>query len=615
VNTADFLFPRDLEVTPTNLKKILFVGSCLSEAFVRTFRQTHPDVEWDYVLFNNASDLPHRSGDEIAGYDLQYIQIPIRSILTDAVVRIEDNEKSADPVDWISLGKQNISLMLKGAIGYNATGTLLTLVSNFVVPQGRIAASLDEQDSDQDLVRVIRELNSYLAQEIKKYPQTYLADVDVIANSLGKRFFLDDAIGFYTHSSVFYSDWAGQESFPHWTAPAPGRLEGIQDLGITYENRNNEFFEAIFRQIESIYRTVQQFDLVKIVIFDLDNTMWRGQLVENYQTGSRWPYSDGWPLGIWEAIHHLRRRGVLVSIASKNDESLVSSKWNDAVQPAFMKFGDFLQPKINWLPKAENILALLNELSLTPRSALFVDDNPVERESVRLSVPGIRVIGSDPFVVRRILLWAPEMQVATRTRESGQREAMLKRQVDREREKAAMSREDFLSSLQTRLSIFEVKDVTDSSFARIFELVNKTNQFNTNGERWVLESYREHFSRGGRVFGFSVVDRFTEYGIVGAVFVIESRIAQFVMSCRVLGMDIEIAVLSTLVNWMRTNREVETVYGSIAETESNTPCRDLYRRAGFRETGPGRYEFNESTFPRLGEHIAMNISMGSLPNS
>jgi FkbH-like protein len=252
---------------------------------------------------------------------------------------------------------------------------------------------------------------------------------------------------------------------------------------------------------------------------------------------------------------------------------------------------------------------------LTPRSAVFVDDNPVERESVRLSVPGIRVIGSDPFVVRRILLWAPEMQVAVRTKESGKRETMLKRQVDREREKAGMSRDDFLRSLQTRLNIFEVTDVTNSSFSRIFELVNKTNQFNTNGQRWILESYREHFSTGGRVFGFSVVDRFTEYGIVGAVFTIEGRISQFVMSCRVLGMDIEIAVLSTLVKWMRANRQVQTVYGSITETESNMPCRDLYRKAGFRETDPGRYELNNSTLPRLGEHVATNISTGSVSHS
>src|SRR5271167_3804058 len=225
MDTAEFLFPRDLQVTPTPLKKLFFIGSCLSEAFVARFRKSRPSVEFDFVLFNNAADLPDRTPEEIAEYDLQYIQIPLRSVLTDAVVRIADNDRSQNPIDWIELGKQNITMMLKTAMRYNSTGNLLTFVSNFVVPQGRIAPSLDDQDSNQDLARVIRDLNSYLAAEIGKYRYTFLADADMIANSLGKRFFLDDAIGFYSHGAVFYTDWAAHERFPHWTAPLPGRID------------------------------------------------------------------------------------------------------------------------------------------------------------------------------------------------------------------------------------------------------------------------------------------------------------------------------------------------------------------------------------------------------
>jgi FkbH-like protein len=610
MNTADFLFPHDLEVTATEFKKIMFVGSCLAEAYVLKFRERFPAVVCDFVLFNNAADLPVRTSEEIAGYALQYIQIPLRSVLTDAVVRIADNDKSESPINWIDLGKQNISLMLKAAMGYNPKGSLLTIVSNFIVPQGRIAPSLDDQDSDQDLTKVIRELNSYLAKELKKYSSAFLADVDMIANSLGKRFFLDDAIFFYTHGGVFYTDWAALERFPHWTYPSPGRIEEIPDLGLTYENKNAEFFDAVFRQIEALYRTIMQIDMVKVVIFDLDNTMWRGQLIEHYQNGAKWPYSDGWPLGIWEAVHHLRRRGIVVSIASKNDQVLIEEKWSDAVQPAFVRYNDFVEPRINWVSKADNIRAILTDLCMTPKSAVFVDDNPVERESVRVSLPGIRVIGSDPFVVRRILLWSPETQIAARSNESVRREEMLRKQVDREREKSSMSRTDFLKSLQSKVAIFEVINSEQGSFSRIFELVNKTNQFNTNGNRWTLEDYRAHFDKGGRVFGFSVVDRFTDYGIVGVAFVLGAQVLQFVMSCRVIGMEIEIAVLSRLIEAIRVERPAVNVSGSIVDTEANTPCRDFYLRAGFRQSTSNDYELDGSKDCMSEAHVEMTFPPG-----
>ena len=93
MDAAEFLFPRDLEVTPSEIKRVLFVGSCLSEAYLRHIRVTNPAVNYDHILFNNASDLPLRPSEELASYDLQYIQLPLRSVLTDAVVRIADNDK------------------------------------------------------------------------------------------------------------------------------------------------------------------------------------------------------------------------------------------------------------------------------------------------------------------------------------------------------------------------------------------------------------------------------------------------------------------------------------------------------------------------------------------
>lgn len=603
MDTADFLFPRDLEISQTSFKKVLFVGSCLSRDYVIKLRTINPDTIYDYILFNNASDLPEKSRDEIAGYDFQYIQIPLRSVLTDAVIRIADNDSSENPINWLELGKQNIDAMLDKALTYNSSAGLLTFVSNFIVPQGRVSPSLLEQDSDNDLVRVIRELNHYLSGQVRIYKNAYIADVDMIANSLGKKYFLDDTISFYTHGALFYPDWSGHERSPYWTAPGPGRIEEIPDLRLTYENKNDEFFDAVYHQMTALYRTVHQIDMVKLVIFDLDNTLWRGQLIEHYQPGAQWPYSDGWPLGLWETVHHLIRRGIVVTIASKNDEALVIKKWDDAVQPSFIKYSDFLEPKINWNPKSENIKVILDQLSLTPKSVVFVDDNPIERESVKAALPGIRVLGSDPFVVRRILLWCPETQVPARSNESKRRADMLKSQIGRESQKATMSRSDFLASLNSNITMWEISDSSHPSFTRVHELVNKTNQFNTNGNRWSFEECESFFSTSGKVFAFSVADKYAEYGTVGAVFVRHNVIVQFVMSCRVLGMEVEVAALAKITKLMRS--EKLTIHASIIETESNTPSRNLYSASGFTNAHDGNFILAEDKHISMPGHITV----------
>ena len=246
----------------------------------------------------------------------------------------------------MEVGKRNIDMMLEKALSYNVETGLLSFVSTFIVPQGRVAPSLLDARSSTDFAWIVAELNNYLAKAIQKFDHTFLADVDVIANTLGKRFFLDDFIVFNTHGSVHYPDWHLYEL---------DRLDPVPDIGLVYENRTDDFFSTVFRQIEALYRTVKQIDVVKAVIFDLDNTLWRGQLVEHYQPGERWPISHGWPLGVWEAVQQLRWRGIATAIVSKNDRHLVEAKWRDAVDPPFVKFEDFLIAQIGWQSKAESI--------------------------------------------------------------------------------------------------------------------------------------------------------------------------------------------------------------------------------------------------------------------
>ena len=176
-------------------------------------------------------------------------------------------------------------------------------------------------------------------------------------------------------------------------------------------------------------RTIRQTDMVKLVLVDLDDTLWRGVAAEAAEVSST--ASEGWPLGFAEALMFLKSRGVLLGIVSKNDEDRVREIWR-RIYGTRIRLEDFAAVKINWRPKAENIEEILAEVNLLPNSVVFIDDNPVERAAVKAAFPEIRVLGPNPYLWRRILLWSPETQVATITSESAARTEMVQKQVQRE---------------------------------------------------------------------------------------------------------------------------------------------------------------------------------------
>jgi FkbH-like protein len=593
MESQDFLFPRDLEVVPTTLTRILIIGSCLSEVYVRQFGAINPQLQCDHILFNHATELPEIPSPP-ESYQLQYVQIPLRSVLTDSLLRVARLHDAAEQEAIYRMAEENLTQSLDAALAYHRAFGLLTLVAGFIVPQGQTSSSLSAQNTRADLRYLVAHLNRLLAARVSRLSGVFFADVDMLGATLGKRYFLDDSMVFYAHGSLFYPDWSGHEEMPQWTAPAPGRIEPLRPLGETYESRVDEFLRAVYRQIVFIYRAVLQTDAVKVVIFDLDNTLWRGQLAEHYRSGLEWPYTDGWPLGLWEAVHHLQARGIATTLCSKNDHETVASKWDEVVQPPFLKLTDFLNPKINWRPKAENIAEILAELNLTAASALFVDDSPIERESVRAALPGIRVIGGDPFVVRRILLWSAETQVVRITDETRHRQQRLQENIVRDARRRGVTTEEFLATLQTSIQCIEIRSVEQTEFNRAFELVNKTNQFNTTGKRWNFQECQAFLALGGRILAFSVSDKFSSHGLVGVVFINADVVVQFVMSCRILGMGIELAVLARIVTDLRGSGGLP-VQASILKTESNSPCRDLFSRAGFEEL----WQRNATTWYRL----------------
>jgi FkbH-like protein len=119
---------------------------------------------------------------------------------------------------------------------------------------------------------------------------------------------------------------------------------------------------------------------------------------------------------------------------------------------------------------------------------------------------------------------------------------MVQRQLLREDQRKHMPSEEFLQEANPDVTMVIIDTTDHPRFARAFELLNKTNQYNTTGRRWAFEEPRASLRSGARMYAFEVEDRYTDYGLVGVVIVSGSTIERWVMSCRVLGYEIEEAV-------------------------------------------------------------------------
>jgi FkbH-like protein len=576
---GEFLFPTSLLSNDKKPNRILAVGSCLTETYVIHWRKKNIISDVIFRLFNNVEIISEE--DKNIESDLRFIQIPLRSVLGDITVRHEYNQSIDKALDFIETVKSRLDHMIACAMQVGEKKSSITLISNFIIPQGFLSPSLSEIGTPVDLRFIISELNNHLASYCAVKVDTYIADIEMLSQSFGKMNFLDDFIYFSYHGSLYYSDWPAHERAPAWAGLEPGRIEEIPDMNMQYTCRNIEFLDGVYDLIIHYYRVSIQLEQVKIVIFDLDNTMWRGSIAQHYDNIEIKPYSDGWPLGIWELVHILKSRGILTAVCSKNDLHVVQKLWHLAVDPPFVSLEDFDFIEIGWDEKIYGIQRILDASNLTSMSCVFVDDNPIERTKVVGSFQGIRVIGSNPFEIKRILQWSSSFQITGRSNETLNRSDLIKDVEKRKIAENNLDRASFLQGLEVKVCCMDI-NYTSKDFGRVFELLNKTNQFNTNGIRWSIGELKGFFATGGYLYAFSAKDNFSNYGIILACLVNGTEIVQLVMSCRVIGLDIEIAALSYVVEKIREFYGFPCeVIASITETERNSPTRDIFTRSSF----------------------------------
>jgi len=324
----------------------------------------------------------------------------------------------------------------------------------------------------------------------------------------------------------------------------------------------------------------------KALVLDLDNTLWGGVIgddgLEKIEIGRGSPVAEAY-LAFQQYIKELSDRGILLSIASKNE--LVNALEGLSHPSGVLKESNFVSIKANWLPKADNIQEISQEMNIFPDSLVFVDDNPAERESVRQFLPDVFVLemSEDISDYIDILDKSGVFEPASVSNDDFIRNSSFKANVGRVAlEKKSGNYKDYLRSLEMTAII---KDSEGEHLDRIVQLVNKTNQFNlttrrySSGEIEALIRSESHLV----IYG-SLDDKFGPSGLVSVMLCTITEdvivIDNWVMSCRVFKRDMEYAMFDELVRIARS-RGIRSIEGMFVLSAKNGVVSQLFRSLGF----------------------------------
>ncbi|MBX9743303.1 MAG: HAD-IIIC family phosphatase [Chthoniobacterales bacterium] len=564
--------PIDLSREEVPIKNILLIGACFSNALALQFKRkvftASKEASVDHIVTHHIAPLPSSPPKAIDEYSFQIVQIPLRVIMNESSYLHLDYHDIKGHREAFEESVKLLELFFDYLLQYNTEHHLTTFVTNFFLPQQNLMGRFLPAYDLRNISYYIDQLNKRLSELVHARSNVYFIDANEIAASLGRRYIQDDIFHVASHGAL-----VSDSDFRH----DQKRLHPPKRYSQGYTLRADSFIDALWHEIAAHYKTLRQQDAIKIVICDLDDTLWRGVFAEEGMLG---PGLEGWPLGVMEALLFLKKRGILLAIASNNEEELILKEWQTLFQN-YLRPEDFVVKKINRRDKCDNIQEILQEVHLLPGNALFLDDNPVEREKVQRAFPEIRTLGADLYHIKRVLLWAPELQAPHISQESSQRTQSIQAQREHAQKASFTTREEFLESLQLRIEIMKIDHTAHPHFARAFELLNKTNQFNTTGKRWTPEECTDFFKKKGFFYVFQVADKFTTYGLVGVVLIQDHHLLQFVMSCRVLGLDIEKSVLTRIIHHL--NGAVITA--EVIETPANFICRDFFGQMGFTKKG------------------------------
>ena len=331
-------------------------------------------------------------------------------------------------------------------------------------------------------------------------------------------------------------------------------------------------------------------NLKKAIIFDCDNTLWKGILGEDGMDGI--DMSAKSIIGkefnrVQQMANFLSNRGVIIGLCSKNnleDVNEVLQTHKDIV----LKDEYIVIKKINWDDKATNLKLIAKELNIGTDSLVFVDDSNFEVNLIRKQLPEILTLqvpltGYADFLQAQIYSYFNTLI----TKDDSLKTVIYKQQFEREKSKSASSSlDDYLASLKMEIAI-ELNNKLH--VLRIAQLSQKTNQFNLTTKRYTeiqIDDIIEH--KHSDIISLSAKDKFGDNGLTGICIIHKNEfepntafVDTLLMSCRVIGRNIETAFFNYIILHLKSIG-IKSVEATFIATAKNKQVDTFYDKMGFK---------------------------------
>lgn len=369
----------------------------------------------------------------------------------------------------------------------------------------------------------------------------------------------------------------------------PGVLFIVPNLGATWVEPSAEAAQSPFfgsRAIEIARNLAWQWiplvmdRLVRLVILDLDNTLYKGVLAEDGLTGLQITASHKRNL---RSLKAMSDKGLLLAISSKNESDDVDALIDSNLLSPLSR-GDFLSIEASWRSKSTHVAAILDKANFGPEHVVMFDDNPGELAELLHSFPELHVaLATSPEVVEALLEWYPGMYRPEGTSADRFRLADLT---------ASQARNEYLHNTAGQVAqdlavIVTVNYQPLEHLSRLAQLSVKTSQFNTNLARLTeVELHRRASATPSMVASFELKDRFSDSGIVGSVAgeVVENVLVidEIAISCRALGRGIEDIILNEILKELAIRCGASSIEVLAVQGPRNGPALSWLERSAKR---------------------------------
>ena len=325
----------------------------------------------------------------------------------------------------------------------------------------------------------------------------------------------------------------------------------------------------------------------KCLVLDLDNTLWGGVAAEEGFYGINIDPNNA----VGEAyrnfqqyILNLKNKGVILAVISKNDYHVVKEVF-DKNYDMILKFNDFSSFIANWDNKAINIDRVAKELNIGTDSLVFFDDNPSEREIIKMYHPEVLVIEVPENVANYTIALecAHPFEWISLTEEDIGRVDSYRNNLKRDDLKNQFC--DYQKYLIALNMKGKVEILKGNNIQRFVQLINKANQFNVRTKRYSEALIEDMlFDDNYRLVYATLEDRFSKFGIISCVILKKDIdncfIDTWVMSCRVLKRDVEKMIFKKIIK-VAEQWECDKIVGEYIPTSKNGFVKSLYSELGF----------------------------------